>query len=100
MAELLYFNDDVKTWVEDRSMTARDVVNRALLDQLFPPTALARNTSTVQYDSPDRQMPSATQTSLGYERQVGSTMSFGVDYSHNEGRNWIGYDLNPAWKVR
>ena len=75
------------------------VVNRALLDQLFPPTALARNSGTVQYDSPDRQMPSATQTSLGYERQVGSTMSVGVDYIHNEGRNWIGYDLNPALKV-
>jgi hypothetical protein len=30
MAELLYFNDDVKTWVEDRSMTARDVVNRSM----------------------------------------------------------------------
>jgi type II secretory ATPase GspE/PulE/Tfp pilus assembly ATPase PilB-like protein len=30
MSELLYFNDDVKTWVEDRSMTARDVVNRAM----------------------------------------------------------------------
>ena len=75
------------------------VVNRALLDQLFPPAALARNSGTVQYDSPDRQMPSATQTSLGYERQVGSTMSVGVDYIHNEGRNWIGYDLNPALKV-
>ena len=26
-------------------------------------------------------------------------MSVGVDYIHNEGRNWIGYDLNPALKV-
>jgi hypothetical protein len=44
-------------------------------------------------------MPRATQTSLGYERQVGATMSVGVDYIHNEGRNWVGYDLNPAWRV-
>jgi type II secretory ATPase GspE/PulE/Tfp pilus assembly ATPase PilB-like protein len=29
MAELLYFNDEVKEWVEDRSLTARDVVQRA-----------------------------------------------------------------------
>ena len=29
MAELLYFNDEVKEWVENRSMTARDVVNHA-----------------------------------------------------------------------
>jgi type II secretory ATPase GspE/PulE/Tfp pilus assembly ATPase PilB-like protein len=30
MAEMLYFNDEVKEWVEDRSMTARDVVQRAI----------------------------------------------------------------------
>lgn len=30
MAELLYFNDEVKEWVENRQMTARDVVNRAI----------------------------------------------------------------------
>src|SRR5829696_3947849 len=29
MAELLYFNDEVKQWVEDHSLTARDVVHRA-----------------------------------------------------------------------
>src|SRR4029078_8841612 len=29
MAELLYFNEEVKEWVEDRSLTARDVVQRA-----------------------------------------------------------------------
>src|SRR5690606_37343554 len=29
MAELLYFNDQVKEWVENRQLTARDVVNRA-----------------------------------------------------------------------
>lgn len=30
MAELLYFNDEVKEWVEDRTMTARDVVQNAI----------------------------------------------------------------------
>jgi type II secretory ATPase GspE/PulE/Tfp pilus assembly ATPase PilB-like protein len=30
MAELLYFNDEVKEWVENRQLTARDVVNRAI----------------------------------------------------------------------
>jgi type II secretory ATPase GspE/PulE/Tfp pilus assembly ATPase PilB-like protein len=29
MAELLYFNDEVKEWVEDRNLTARDVVQKA-----------------------------------------------------------------------
>ena len=44
-------------------------------------------------------MPRSTQVSLGYERQIGRTMSAGADYIHNDGRNWIGYDLNPALKV-
>ena len=30
MAELLYFNDEVKEWVENRNMSARDVVNRSI----------------------------------------------------------------------
>jgi Type II secretory pathway, ATPase PulE/Tfp pilus assembly pathway, ATPase PilB len=30
MAELLYFNDDVKEWVQDHSLTARDVVQKAI----------------------------------------------------------------------
>jgi type IV pilus assembly protein PilB len=29
MAELLYFNDEVKEWIENRNLTARDVVLRA-----------------------------------------------------------------------
>ncbi|HVF31370.1 MAG TPA: ATPase, T2SS/T4P/T4SS family [Pyrinomonadaceae bacterium] len=29
MAELLYFNEEVKEWVEDRTLSARDVVQRA-----------------------------------------------------------------------
>ena len=75
------------------------VVNRALLNQLYPATDAPRNTATVQYHSPDRQMPRATQLSFGYERQIGATMSFGADYIHNEGRNWLGYDLNPGLRV-
>ena len=43
MAELLYFNDEVKEWVENRSMTARDVVNRAVASgYLIPMRAVAR----------------------------------------------------------
>jgi Carboxypeptidase regulatory-like domain/TonB dependent receptor-like, beta-barrel/TonB-dependent Receptor Plug Domain len=75
------------------------VVNRALLNQLYPATVAPRNTGTVQLDSPDRQMPKSTQVSVGYERQLRATMSYGVDYIHNEGRGWIGYDLNPGLRV-
>src|SRR5690606_26650632 len=43
MAELLYFNEEVKEWVEDRSMTARDVVQRATrAGYLIPMKTVAR----------------------------------------------------------
>jgi len=43
MAELLYFNDEVKEWVENRTMTARDVVNRATAaGYLIPMREVAR----------------------------------------------------------
>jgi len=74
-------------------------VNRALLNQMFPKGSLTRNTGTVQFDTPDRQMPRSTQVSFGYERQLGKTMSFGVDYVHNQGRGWVAYDVNPGVRV-
>ena len=43
MAELLYFNEEVKEWVEDRTMTARDVVQRATrAGYLIPMKTVAR----------------------------------------------------------
>ena len=43
MAELLYFNEEVKGWVEDRSLTARDVVQRATrAGYLMPMREVAR----------------------------------------------------------
>jgi hypothetical protein len=83
----------------DPMLVGGPVVNRTLLDQLYPPGVQTRNTGTVQYDSPDRQLPRSVQVAAGYERQLGSTLSFGVDYVHNEGRNWVGYDLNPALRA-
>jgi type II secretory ATPase GspE/PulE/Tfp pilus assembly ATPase PilB-like protein len=43
MAELLYFNDEVKQWIQDRSLSARDVVGRAILEgYLIPMKTVAR----------------------------------------------------------
>ena len=43
MAELLYFNDEVKEWVENRSLTARDVVQKAIrAGYLIPMKQVAR----------------------------------------------------------
>jgi len=83
----------------DPALVNGPTVNRALLNRLYPPGTLTRNTSAVQYDQPDRQMPRSTQLSFGYERQVGKTMSMGADYIHNEGRGWVAYDLNPGLRV-
>ncbi len=74
-------------------------VNRELLSRLYPPGTRTRNTGTVQFDSPERQMPRSTQVSFGYERQAGKTMSVGIDYVHNRGRGWVAYDLNPGLRV-
>ena len=75
------------------------VVNRTLLDQLYPPGTLTRNTATVQYDNPGREMASSIQISFGYSRQFATNMFWGVDYVHNEGKGWLGYDLNPGLRV-
>lgn len=43
MAELLYFNDDVKEWVQNRNLTSRDVVQRAIhAGYLIPLKKVAR----------------------------------------------------------
>lgn len=43
MAELLYFNDEVKQWIQDRSLSARDVVGRAISEgYLIPMKTVAR----------------------------------------------------------
>lgn len=43
MAELLYFNDEVKQWIQDKNMSARDVVQRATREgHLLPMKVVAR----------------------------------------------------------
>jgi type II secretory ATPase GspE/PulE/Tfp pilus assembly ATPase PilB-like protein len=43
MAELLYFNDEVKQWIQDKNMSARDVVQRASREgHLLPMKFVAR----------------------------------------------------------
>ena len=60
------------------------VVNRALLNSLFPPGTLAKNTGTVQFDNPDRHLPYSRQASVGMERQLSTTMAVSADYIRTE----------------
>ena len=43
------------------------VVNRALLNAMFPSGSVGRNTGTVYIDNPDRVVPNLHQVTLGYE---------------------------------
>jgi hypothetical protein len=73
------------------------VVNRDLLNQLYPPGQQIRNTGTVYLDRPDRANSKSHQMSIGYERQLGGGTSFAADFIHNWGRDqWLAYELNPG----
>lgn len=73
------------------------VVNRALLNQLFPAGSTPRNTGVVWLDNPNRYMPNIQQVSLGYQRQLGTRMSIAADYVHTYGRDlFMTRDLNPG----
>jgi len=55
-------------------------VNRALLNQLFPPGTNPRNTGVVIYDSPNRVQPYAHQTTFGFVQELTLTLAFHADY--------------------
>jgi len=75
-------------------------LNRALVDALYPPGTLARNTGTVWLDTPDRILPVQRQTSIGYERQIGGQLAVSADYVHMWNRDLpLRYNLNPAIKA-
>jgi hypothetical protein len=73
------------------------VVNRGLLDQIYPPDTLIRNTNTVYLDNPNRKIQRSAQSSLGYQREFWSNVAFSVDYVHiNGSHDGVAYDLNPG----
>ena len=55
-------------------------INRALLNQLFPPGSTLRNAGMVVYDSPDRRQPYAHQLTVGFVRQLATSLAFHADY--------------------
>ena len=73
------------------------VVNRALLNSMFPAGTLQKNTGTVQFDNPNRTVPYTRQASVGYERQLGTSMAASVDYIRNDLKElYLRRDLNPG----
>jgi hypothetical protein len=76
------------------------VVNRTLLNQLYPPGSRVRNTGTVFLDDPARRIPYTQQATIGYERQLGGVASLSVDYVHAWARDlFMSRELNPGVRV-
>jgi hypothetical protein len=71
-------------------------VNRALLNQMFPPGTLARNDGDVYLDSPGRGNAFSRQYSIGYEQQLSDDMALTADYVRSENRDqMMRVNLNP-----
>jgi hypothetical protein len=76
------------------------VVNRALLNQMFPPGQSVRNQGVVIFDSPDRQQPFAHQVTVGYGRELSGTLAVNADYIHASNRDmFLARNLNPMLRA-
>ncbi len=71
------------------------VINRALLNQLYPGGQQLRNTGAT-WDNADRRTPHADEVSIGYERQILAELSVSADYVYSRGRDlFMARVLNP-----
>jgi hypothetical protein len=84
----------------DPYLTTFPNVNRALIDASFAQGVRQPNTGDVFFDNPDRHLPYARQYTLGYERQIGPSMSATVDFIRAEQRElYLRRNLNPGLRV-
>jgi Carboxypeptidase regulatory-like domain len=75
-------------------------VNRALLNQLYPPGVAVKNNGAVIFDSPDRKLPYAHQFTLGYVRELTPALAFNVDFVRMMNRDmFLARNLNPSLRV-
>jgi carboxypeptidase family protein/TonB-dependent receptor-like protein len=73
------------------------VVNRALLNQMFPPGTTTKNTGIVRFDNPDRHLPFAHQASIGIEKELAGRVAVSADYVHASHRDlYMLQDINPG----
>jgi hypothetical protein len=75
-------------------------VNRALLNQAYPPDLAVRNNGVVIFDSPNRTLPYAHQFTVGYERELRPSLALHVDYVRAINKDmFLARNLNPALRV-
>jgi hypothetical protein len=71
----------------------------ALIEAQFGGGASLRNTGAT-WDNPDRRLPYTDQVTVGYERQLGQSLSASVDYVHAFARDLlISRQLNPTLRA-
>jgi hypothetical protein len=76
------------------------VVNRALLNQLYPPDVAVRNDGVVLFDSPNRSVPYAHQLTLGFVRELAPSLALHADYVRAVNKDmFLARNLNPALRV-
>ena len=76
------------------------VLNRALLNELFPPGSTLRNNQNVTLDDPSRRIPRSDEISLGYEHQLGATISVSADYVRVFNREmFMNFDQNKGTRT-
>jgi hypothetical protein len=75
-------------------------VNRALLNQAFPPGVAVKNQGVVVFDSPDRTQPYAHQFTVGYVREIPGGVAVHADYVRMMNRDmFLSKNINPAVRV-
>jgi hypothetical protein len=84
----------------DPMLVGGPTVNRTLLAARYPAGTRIRNNGTIWLDTPDREIPYTDQYTVGYERQVFSTLSASADYVHARARKQLMLrDLNPGLRT-
>jgi carboxypeptidase family protein len=76
------------------------VVNQTLLNQLYPPGVPVKNDGVVIFDSPNRSLPYAHQFTIGYARELASSLAMHADYVRAVNKDmFLARNLNPALRV-
>jgi hypothetical protein len=75
-------------------------LNRALLNELYPPGTRLRSAGVVVFDSPNRKQPWAHQATVGYGRELTPTLAVQADYIHMRHKDmFLSRNLNPSERV-
>jgi len=75
-------------------------INEALLRQSYPLGVAVKNNGVVVFDTPDRKMPYARQFTVGYVRELASSLAMHADYVRMDNRDmFLARNLNPALRV-